>query len=75
MRSDLNGPNLHMLRNPRAAHLRPTTLDAIRRLRGIRCLHRHALAFHQSNHEGVLVDRSVGRNEADALIINPAPTP
>src|SRR5262249_22532163 len=51
-----------------------TTLDAIRtscaefaRFAGAQ------LAFHQSNHEGVLVDLiQAARSEADALIINPA---
>jgi 3-dehydroquinate dehydratase-2 len=70
----LNGPNLNML-GIREPHIYgSTTLDAIRtscedfaRFAGI------SLEFHQSNHEGVLVDLiQAARERADALIINPA---
>jgi len=70
----LNGPNLNML-GIREPHIYgATTLDAIKasceefaRFAGAK------LAFHQSNHEGVLVDLiQSARSEADALIINPA---
>jgi len=70
----LNGPNLNLL-GVREPHIYgSTTLAAIKascedfaRLAGAQ------LAFHQSNHEGALVDLiQQARTEADALIINPA---
>jgi 3-dehydroquinate dehydratase II len=70
----INGPNLNLL-GVREPHIYgSTTLDAIRRscedfakFAGV------DLAFHQSNHEGVLVDLiQSARTSADALIINPA---
>src|SRR5438034_9597524 len=70
----LNGPNLNML-GIREPHIYgSTTLDAIKgsceefaTFAGVN------LAFHQSNHEGVLVDLiQAARTAADALIINPA---
>lgn len=70
----INGPNLNML-GIREPHIYgSTTLDAIKasceefaEFAGVK------LAFHQSNHEGVLVDLiQAARTEADALIINPA---
>jgi len=70
----LNGPNLNLL-GVREPHIYgSTTLDAIEA-----CCEEFArfagaeLAFHQSNHEGVLVDYiQAGRQDADAIIINPA---
>lgn len=70
----LNGPNLNLLgtREPHIYGL--TTLAEIEAL----CRDRAgelgiALTFRQSNHEGVLVDWiQAAREEADALIINPA---
>jgi 3-dehydroquinate dehydratase-2 len=70
----LNGPNLNML-GVREPHIYgSTTLSAIQKsceefaaFAGIE------LEFHQSNHEGVLVDLiQAARERADALIINPA---
>jgi len=70
----INGPNLNLL-GVREPHIYgSTTLDAIKasceefaRFAGAR------LSFHQSNHEGVLVDLiQSARTDADALIINPA---
>jgi 3-dehydroquinate dehydratase II len=70
----LNGPNLNML-GVREPHIYGhTTLAAIQasceefaKFAGAE------LAFHQSNHEGVLVDLlQSARQEADAIIINPA---
>ena len=70
----LNGPNLNLL-GTREPHIYgTTTLAAVQtsceefaRFAGAR------LAFHQSNHEGVLVDLiQSARQEADAVIINPA---
>lgn len=70
----LNGPNLNML-GIREPHIYgSTTLEAIKascedfaKFSGIE------LEFHQSNHEGVLVDLiQAARDCADALIINPA---
>ena len=70
----LNGPNLNML-GIREPHIYGTTTlaevnasceDVAARL-GVK------LAFHQSNHEGVLVDLiQSARQDADAIIINPA---
>jgi len=70
----INGPNLNLL-GVREPHIYgATTLDAIKasceefaRFAGTQ------LAFHQSNHEGTLVDLiQSARTEADALVINPA---
>ena len=70
----LNGPNLNLL-GVREPHIYgTTTLAAIEascadfaRDLGI------SLAFHQSNHEGVLIDLiHEARQSADAIIINPA---
>ena len=70
----INGPNLNLL-GVREPHIYgSTTLDAIRKscedfakFAGV------DLAFHQSNHEGELVDLiQSARISADALIINPA---
>jgi len=69
----LNGPNLNLL-GVREPHIYgTTTLAAIQQsctefaeLAGAQ------LSFHQSNHEGVLVDLiQSAREDADALIINP----
>jgi 3-dehydroquinate dehydratase II len=70
----LNGPNLNLL-GVREPHIYgTTTLDAIKasceefaKYLGA------ALAFHQSNHEGELVELiQRARQSADAIIINPA---
>src|SRR5262252_4546447 len=70
----LNGPNLNLL-GIREPHIYgSTTLEAIKQA----CEEFVAfvgaqLSFHQSNHEGVLVDLiQSARTQADALIINPA---
>jgi 3-dehydroquinate dehydratase-2 len=70
----LNGPNLNML-GIREPHIYGTTTlaevnaaceDVAAKL-GLK------LAFHQSNHEGVLVDLiQSARQDADAVVINPA---
>ena len=70
----LNGPNLNLL-GLREPHIYgTTTLAQIKE----NC-ERHAkelgmtLSFHQSNHEGALVDLiQSARQDADAIIINPA---
>jgi 3-dehydroquinate dehydratase II len=70
----LNGPNLNLL-GVREPHIYgSTTLDAVKT-----CCEEFArfagakLAFHQSNHEGVLIDYiQAARQDADAIIINPA---
>lgn len=70
----LNGPNLNLL-GTREPHIYgTTTLDAVKasceefaKFTGAR------LAFHQSNHEGALVDWiQSARQDADAIVINPA---
>jgi 3-dehydroquinate dehydratase-2 len=70
----LNGPNLNML-GIREPHIYgSTTLDAIKEsCEEFAAFAGAKLAFHQSNHEGVLVDLiQSARTDADALIINPA---
>lgn len=70
----LNGPNLNLL-GTREPHIYgTTTLDEIRRSceqqareLGI------SMSFHQSNHEGELVELiQAARTAADAIVINPA---
>jgi 3-dehydroquinate dehydratase-2 len=70
----LNGPNLNLL-GTREPHIYgTTTLDAIET--SCRDFAKHigaTLLFHQSNHEGVLVELiQSAREAADAIIINPA---
>ena len=70
----LNGPNLNLL-GIREPHIYgATTLEAIRTACEEFAVFAGAeLSFHQSNHEGVLVDLiQSARTDADALIINPA---
>jgi 3-dehydroquinate dehydratase-2 len=70
----LNGPNLNLL-GVREPHIYgTTTLDQIRASCEEQAVKlKLALAFHQSNHEGVLVDLiQSARQDADAIIINPA---
>jgi len=70
----LNGPNLNML-SIREPHIYGTTTLAEV---NVSCEEAAAklglkLAFHQSNHEGVLVDLiQSARQDADAIVINPA---
>ena len=70
----LNGPNLNLL-GEREPHIYgTTTLQAVEascrdyaKALGV------GLEFHQSNHEGVIVDQiHAARKTADALVINPA---
>jgi 3-dehydroquinate dehydratase-2 len=70
----LNGPNLNLL-GVREPHLYgTTTLAAIdTSCREFAQTIGATLEFHQSNHEGVLVDLiQAARDRADALIVNPA---
>ncbi len=70
----LNGPNLNRL-GTREPHIYgTTTLAAVEAsCRDFADFAGITLDFHQSNHEGVLVDRiHAAREKADALIINPA---
>jgi 3-dehydroquinate dehydratase-2 len=70
----INGPNLNLL-GTREPHIYgTTTLQAIRQAcEEFAGFAGTQLSFHQSNHEGVLVDLiQSARSEADALIINPA---
>jgi 3-dehydroquinate dehydratase II len=70
----LNGPNLNLL-GVREPHIYgSTTLAAIRAsCEEFATFAGAHLSFHQSNHEGVLVDLiQAPREEADTIIINPA---
>jgi 3-dehydroquinate dehydratase-2 len=70
----INGPNLNML-GIREPHIYgSTTLEAIKRAcEEYATFAGASLSFHQSNHEGVLVDLiQSARTDADAIIINPA---
>jgi 3-dehydroquinate dehydratase II len=70
----INGPNLNLL-GVREPHIYgTTTLEAIRAsCEAFAAFAGATLSFHQSNHEGVLVDLiQSARTDADALIINPA---
>ena len=70
----LNGPNLNLL-GVREPHIYgTTTLAAIEAsCRGFADTIGASLAFHQSNHEGELVDLvQAARTSADAVVINPA---
>jgi 3-dehydroquinate dehydratase II len=70
----INGPNLNLL-GTREPHIYgTTTLDAIKAACAEFAAFAGAeLSFHQSNHEGVLVDLiQSARGQAEALIINPA---
>jgi 3-dehydroquinate dehydratase-2 len=70
----LNGPNLNLL-GVREPHIYgTTTLAAIEAsCRAHADANGISLAFHQSNHEGALVDLVQGaRGTADAIVINPA---
>jgi 3-dehydroquinate dehydratase-2 len=70
----INGPNLNLL-GIREPHIYgSTTLDAIRAsCEEFAGFAGAQLSFHQSNHEGVLIDLiQSARVDADALIINPA---
>ena len=70
----INGPNLNLL-GVREPHIYgSTTLEAIRAsCEAFAAFAGATLAFHQSNHEGALVDLiQSARSDADALIINPA---
>ena len=70
----LNGPNLNLL-GVREPHIYgSTTLSAIKAAcEAFASFAGAELAFHQSNHEGTLVDLiQSARSDADALIINPA---
>jgi 3-dehydroquinate dehydratase II len=70
----LNGPNLNML-GIREPHIYgSTTLDAIKAAcEEFASFAGAQLSFHQSNHEGVMVDLiQSARTEADSIIINPA---
>jgi 3-dehydroquinate dehydratase II len=70
----LNGPNLNLL-GVREPHIYgSTTLAAIRAsCEEFAAFAGAHLSFHQSNHEGALVDPiQAAREEADTIIINPA---
>jgi len=70
----LNGPNLNLL-GIREPHIygRTTLAEIEAACRQCASLLDVTLAFHQSNHEGRIVDLiQAARTEADALIINPA---
>jgi 3-dehydroquinate dehydratase-2 len=70
----LNGPNLNLL-GVREPHIYgSTSLAAIKAsCEEFAALANVQLSFHQTNHEGALVDHiQAARTDADAIIINPA---
>ena len=70
----LNGPNLNLL-GVREPHIYgTTTLEEIKQNCGREATALGlAISFHQSNHEGELVDLiQSARQDADAIVINPA---
>ena len=71
----LHGPNLNLLgtREPEV-YGTLTLADINRRLEEMAAHHGAELVIHQSNHEGVLVDRiqEAGRNGTEYIIINAA---
>jgi 3-dehydroquinate dehydratase-2 len=70
----LNGPNLNLL-GTREPHIYGTTTLAQIKTSCEQCAAQLSLSisFHQSNHEGVLVDLiQSARESADGIIINPA---
>ena len=72
----LNGPNLNLL-GVREPHIYgSTTLAAVKKsCEEFAAFAGAQLSFHQSNHEGELVDLiQSAREQADALIVNPATT-
>jgi len=70
----LNGPNLNLLGSREPEFYGTTTLEAIAAsCRNLAPDLGMSLAFHQSNHEGQLIDWiHTARQETDAIIINPA---
>jgi len=70
----LNGPNLNLLGSREPHIYGTTTLEDVRVLCEARAAALgHGLAFHQSNHEGQLIDWvQEARLEASAVVINPA---
>lgn len=70
----LNGPNLNLLGEREPAIYGHTTLaDIEAACRDLCGLIGREVRFHQSNHEGVLIDWiQEARRECDALVINPA---
>lgn len=70
----LNGPNLNLLGDREPEVYGTTTLAEIEKMCGKRAADLGIeVVFRQSNHEGVLIDWiHEARQEADALVINPA---
>jgi 3-dehydroquinate dehydratase-2 len=70
----LNGPNLNLLgtREPKT-YGRATLKDVEKLCRDAGRRHKLEIAFHQSNHEGELIDwiHEAGANKALGLVINP----
>lgn len=68
----LNGPNLNLLGVREPEIYGRETLDDVRALCE-RAAGGARVVFHQTNHEGVLIDQvHEAREKADALVINPA---
>jgi 3-dehydroquinate dehydratase-2 len=70
----LNGPNLNLL-GVREPHIYGTTTlaEIAASCRAFAASAGITLAFHQSNHEGTLIDLvQAAREAADAIVINPA---
>lgn len=70
----LNGPNLNLLGTRQPEIYGSETLEDVKRLcTETGCIAGLEIRFHQSNHEGVLVDLiHEARTEADGIVINPA---
>ena len=69
----LNGPNLNLLGTREPAVYGAATLADVEKLCTDACnRHGFALRFHQSNHEGALVDAiQAAYGRADGIVINP----
>lgn len=70
----LNGPNLNLLGTREPEIYGTTTLTDVRKLCEARAMRLgYNVVFHQSNHEGQLVDLiQEAREQASAIVINPA---
>lgn len=71
----LNGPNLNLLGTREPEKYGASTLEDVEKLcRAAAAPHKWEVAFHQSNHEGAIIDwiHEAGRTGAVGVVINPA---